>query len=114
MTLAHERLKPGGKALVVVPNMGNPFTAPRGRYVDITHEVGYTQESMNFLLELAGFARIRILSIDHFVLPNPLFNLAGKTALYCVYACMRVLYLLHGITSTTLYGKNMLSVAVKD
>jgi SAM-dependent methyltransferase len=114
MELVCESLKPGGKALIVVPNMGNPFTASRGRYVDITHEVGYGQESMNFLLELAGFTNIRILSIDHFVLPNPLFNLAGKTVLYLVYACMRVLYLLHGITSTTVYGKNILSVATKD
>jgi SAM-dependent methyltransferase len=114
MEMAAARLKPGGKALIVVPNMGNPFTAARGRYADWTHESGYSQESLSFMLEVAGFKGVRIHSIDHFVLPNPLANLVGRAALSLVYAGLRAMYLLHGVSSTTIYGKNILAVAERE
>lgn len=41
----HTRLKPGGAILIDVYN-ADSFFAPHDRYMDFTHEVGFTQESL--------------------------------------------------------------------
>lgn len=48
-------LVPGGRLIVEVPNMGNPFIGLYSRYVDFTHEVGFTAESLEFVFSAAGF-----------------------------------------------------------
>lgn len=51
-------LQPGGALTVRVPNMSNLFAASC-RYVDITHEVGFTESSLSQLLHLAGFEDVQ-------------------------------------------------------
>jgi SAM-dependent methyltransferase len=51
----HERLLPGGRVLIRVPNLSNPLNL-RTRYVDLTHETGFTAESLARLLAATGFA----------------------------------------------------------
>lgn len=48
------RLEAGGKVILRVPNMSNPLNL-RTRYVDFTHESGFTKESLAQLLRAAGF-----------------------------------------------------------
>src|SRR5712664_418536 len=63
-------LAPGGALIIEVPNMGNPFTGLFMRYADFTHEVGFTQPSLEYVLHKAGFARVAIhetrLPLDRF------------------------------------------------
>ncbi len=51
-------LRPGGKLVVEVPNMANLMTAGYLRYADLTHESGYSETSLRFLLESADLAEV--------------------------------------------------------
>lgn len=48
-----DRLADGGIAVVKVPNLSNPLNL-RTRYVDLTHEIGLTKESLAQLLRVSG------------------------------------------------------------
>lgn len=50
---AARRLDPGGRLIVRVPNLSNPLNL-RTRYVDFTHESGFTQESLAQVLRMAA------------------------------------------------------------
>jgi SAM-dependent methyltransferase len=52
-------LKPGGKVFIKTGNMGNPFNL-RTRYIDFTHEIGFTEHSLYEVLYMAGFRKIRV------------------------------------------------------
>lgn len=53
-----ESLKPDGKLIIEVPNLANPFTGPYIRYADFTHEIGFTELSLAYVLNQAGFSNI--------------------------------------------------------
>ncbi len=53
------RLAPEGRLLLRVPNLSNPLNV-RTRYVDFTHELGFSQESLAQVLRLSGF---KVLSV---------------------------------------------------
>jgi 2-polyprenyl-3-methyl-5-hydroxy-6-metoxy-1,4-benzoquinol methylase len=52
-------LRSGGVLVLRVPNMSSIYGL-HGRYLDFTHEVGFTESSLNQVLMCAGFARIHI------------------------------------------------------
>jgi 2-polyprenyl-3-methyl-5-hydroxy-6-metoxy-1,4-benzoquinol methylase len=54
-------LRDGGRLLVEVPNMGDPLNGLYFRYADFTHEVGFTEESLSYVLRQAGFEEIDFL-----------------------------------------------------
>ena len=55
--LAQAALMDGGILVIRVPNMSNPLAA-QSRYIDMTHETGYTSRSLYQLLFCAGFEDI--------------------------------------------------------
>jgi SAM-dependent methyltransferase len=59
----HGSLVDGGQLIVEVPNMANPVTGLYTRYVDFTHEVGFVDGSLAFVLKEAGFSKISIHSL---------------------------------------------------
>ena len=109
----HGSLRPSGRIIAVCPNMGNPLTAGRGRYADLTHETGYTEESLRFILQLAGFEEVSVHGIDIYCLSNPLANAAGRTAAALLSLFLRIAYLVNGVRSTTILTKNILAVSTK-
>jgi 2-polyprenyl-3-methyl-5-hydroxy-6-metoxy-1,4-benzoquinol methylase len=60
LTHLHNCLKPGGLMIVEVPNMANPIVGLNFRYADFTHEVGFTDASLKYVLRRAGFFEIAI------------------------------------------------------
>ncbi|ERP30718.1 hypothetical protein CALK_2461 [Chitinivibrio alkaliphilus ACht1] len=54
LSLLKNALVPGGTLVLRVPNMSNILGA-YSRFIDITHVTGYTEESLQQLLTLAGF-----------------------------------------------------------
>lgn len=54
-------LKKGGKLIIKTPNMANLFAA-RNRYVDFTHQVGFTEYSLFEVCSAADFSQIDMLS----------------------------------------------------
>ena len=51
-------LAPLGRLVVEVPNMANPLLGLDVRYADFTHEVGFTETSLRYVLEQAGFSEV--------------------------------------------------------
>jgi len=58
LALARAALAPGGVLLAQVPNAQSPF-AGRIRYGDFTHEIAFTDRSLNQLLSVCGFSSVR-------------------------------------------------------
>ena len=54
-------LRPDGSLFIEVPNMGDPFNGVYARYGDFTHEVGFTEESLEYVLRRAGFGTVTFL-----------------------------------------------------
>lgn len=59
--LCHGALKEGGKLVIKTPNMANLFAA-RNRYVDFTHQVGFTEHSLFEVCSAVGFNDVDIVS----------------------------------------------------
>jgi 2-polyprenyl-3-methyl-5-hydroxy-6-metoxy-1,4-benzoquinol methylase len=105
LEMIRNALAPEGRLVVEVPNMSNPFTGPAMRYGDFTHEVGYTELSLAYVLKMAGFSKVELsgvkLPLDRFtrVLQRMVY-VAVNLALYPIYSAYRV------------PGKPILSVAL--
>lgn len=59
VNLIYAALKPNGMVILKTPNMSAPF-ASISRYIDITHEIGFTDKSLTQLLKIVGFQRVEI------------------------------------------------------
>jgi 2-polyprenyl-3-methyl-5-hydroxy-6-metoxy-1,4-benzoquinol methylase len=59
LKLMFNTLKPGGKVFIKTGNMENPFNL-RSRYIDFTHEIGFTERSLYQILYVTGFRKIRV------------------------------------------------------
>lgn len=104
-------LKEGGTFLVKVPNMGNPLLGNDGRYIDITHEVGFDQHSMKETLLMANFRDVKVYGTDIYVTENPIKNILAKTAAGLLNKLWLTIFKLYGRTDTTIFTKNILAVA---
>ena len=60
LELMRERLLPGGRVILKTPNMSNVITAARNFHMDFTHQTGFTEETMIYVLEHAGFSDIQV------------------------------------------------------
>lgn len=62
--LCHDALAEKGMLLLKTPNMSHPF-ASRNRYVDFSHEIGFTEHSLHEVCAAARFGQVDILSEHH-------------------------------------------------
>lgn len=53
-------LKTNGKLIVEVPNIAHPVMGPYNRYHDFTHTIGFTDQSLGFVLRNAGFREVTV------------------------------------------------------
>jgi 2-polyprenyl-3-methyl-5-hydroxy-6-metoxy-1,4-benzoquinol methylase len=53
-------LKKNGRLIVEVPNIAHPVTGAYIRYRDFTHTIGFTDQSLAFVLRDAGFENVTI------------------------------------------------------
>lgn len=107
--LAFRRLLPGGRFIVRVPNMSNPLNV-RTRYVDLTHELGFTLESLAQLLRNADFEVERVRG-DYVLHPRWPVRLIFDRLLWSAFEVFvrRTLRLPFPIER----GKNLIAVGVK-
>ena len=105
-------LKTGGVLLIKTPNMANPFVSSAGRYIDITHEVGFNEESMSQVLKASGFKDIKIVGTDVYVL-NPIISIAAKILSKIINTILFMLSALYGRTSIKIFEKDILAAAYK-
>jgi len=100
LKLAHRILTPGGLLLMKTINMSHPL-ALRSRYMDLTHEQGYTEESLRQLLVLAAFRPVHIGPAEP--------SWANRIIRYGLYP----LYRLNGHIVPRVVTTNMIAVAMK-
>lgn len=107
-TLMYDRLKPGGRVIVKTPNMSNPLTAGRNRYIDFTHGLGFTEESLHQVLEQAGFVDIHPAPVDIYVTRNPIANFGGRVLSRLIYAWWRFVYKVQGVPRVAILTKGLI------
>jgi SAM-dependent methyltransferase len=60
LELIYDRLDLDGMIIVEVPNAGSPLLGSHNRYIDFTHEVGFTPPSLREVLLASGFVNVKI------------------------------------------------------
>lgn len=110
LKLVNESLDKGGVVIMKVPNMANPFGL-LGRYMDITHETGYTEHSLRTALRAAGFPDVACHPAGASV--NSIRGCAGKMSETAIHACLRLLYKAQGYNVPRILTANFIGVARK-
>jgi len=101
-----------GRLIVKVVNSANPITGAASRYVDFTHTVGFTEESLAQVLRMAGFVALEMSAQDIWFF-NPLVNFIGKSGQWLFNNLFRILTLLYGRKTTKIFTKDMIAVAYR-
>ena len=112
LQLARNALADKGRLIVKVVNSANPITGAASRYVDFTHTVGFTEESLAQVLRMAGFVALEMRAQDIWVF-NPLVNFVGKSGQWLFNNLFRILTLLYGRKTTKIFTKDMIAVAYR-
>lgn len=103
-------LKPGGRIVIEVPNMGNPIVGLTGRYADFTHEVGFTEASLSQVLRMAAFSRVEVRA---FRIPRTSaarwVQWAARATLECFMRLVTMLY----VVRPELNSANIVAIAQK-
>lgn len=100
LELARRALGSNGRIIIKVPNMGNPLGL-RLRYMDLTHEVGFTEESLFTVLKHTSFKNIKI------------FSIKGKHKFLQIIRnfLLRFIFFIYGYTPPRNLGKTLIAVA---
>ena len=96
-----EALIPGGSIILKTPNMASLFAA-RSRYLDFTHEVGFTEESIRQILVTAGFQHIA--AYNSFV---------GRKRIMLVSMFQRIAEKIYGVSPARVVTPNLIVIAKK-
>lgn len=111
LELIRQRLAPGGVLLVKVPNVAHPLLGTDSRYLDITHEVGFNENSLEQVLLMAGFTNVRVFGPDIYVTGNPLVNALARAVAALFDRIFGLFFHFYGRTETKIFRKNIIAVA---
>ena len=110
LNLIKKRLNNNGKLIIKTINVANPITGNSSRYLDFTHTIGFTQESLSQVIKVSGFGNVKIYAPNLWVF-NIFVNIIGYVIEKLLSVFFRLLFLLHGRKSTTIFSKNIIAVA---
>jgi 2-polyprenyl-3-methyl-5-hydroxy-6-metoxy-1,4-benzoquinol methylase len=96
-----------GLLVIIIPNSGAYFHSGVARYVDITHELGFTDKSLRQVLILAGYKDISIK--NYFGARNLLLNILRKVALFLFEIFIQIL----GYEKQYIYTPSILAIIKK-
>ncbi len=108
-----DALKPGGVVLIKVPNMGNPLLGNDSRYLDITHQNGFNENSLRQALFMAKYSKVHVIGPDIYVTKNPIVNGVSRFVAGILDAIFYVIFRFYGRTETKIFRKNILAIAKK-
>ena len=112
LKLIRKKLNNKGSLIIKVVNSANPITGSSSRYLDFTHTTGFTEESLEQVLAVAGFKNIKIYPQIIWVF-NPIINIFGKTLQLIFNNLFRFIFILYGRKSTSIFTKDIIAVAKK-
>lgn len=113
LAASKDALRPGGVLIIKTFNAANPVVGSSSRYLDFTHTVGFTEESLRFVCYNAGFTNVVIHSQNIWVF-NPFVNVVGHAIQQILKYLFRALYLVYGRRSTRIFTKDLIAVAFKE
>ena len=104
-------LRPLGRIIIRVPNMSNPLAA-HGRYIDLTHEIGFTERSLYQILFLGGFRRIELKG-GMLIRKRSLRSFLRRVFLKVYYAWVRFLYYVQDFSVPRILDHDLIAVGQK-
>lgn len=107
------RLLSGGRLLLKTPNMSNPLTAARSLFMDVTHQTGFTEESLRQALEMTGYGEIILAPVDIYVTSNPVANAVGRALCRATYATWRIAFKVQGVPRVQVLTKGLIAVGTR-
>jgi 2-polyprenyl-3-methyl-5-hydroxy-6-metoxy-1,4-benzoquinol methylase len=110
MELVRSRLRPGGVFILKTLNAANPILGAHGRYNDFTHELSWTEESMQEALEQAGFSAVGIFPSNLYVFYMNPVNWIARGVAACFDLFFLLYFRLHGRSTTHIFTKNIIAV----
>ncbi|MBI3255360.1 MAG: class I SAM-dependent methyltransferase [Candidatus Andersenbacteria bacterium] len=108
-----DALKPGGAVLIKVPNMGNPLLGNDSRYLDITHQNGFNENSLRQALFMAKYKKVDVIGPDIYVTANPVVNVVCRAVAGLLDGIFYLVFRFYGRTETKIFRKNILAIAHK-
>ena len=105
-------LKPGGRAIMATPNMALVSGLVQ-RYTDFTHEVGFTERSLEQVLRVAGFSVIDIYGEELPFRPRPKY-LIWLLLRNIWFSVLGLIYLLEkGMDRPRIISRHLIAVVFK-
>lgn len=99
--LLYKTLDMNGRILLRTPNMGSLFGL-RSRYIDFTHEVGFTEESIKQVFNQSDFSKVQVHN-----------TYIGKKRLFAVKCYQRILEKLYNIKLSNIVTQDLILIATK-
>lgn len=107
LKLLYDRLSADGVLLIKTDNMSTPFGL-RGRYMDVTHEIGFTEHSLYEVLTISGFKEITIRGAD------PMQRtLIHRIIRDCVHRIIGAMFYFQGYPVPRVLNKDVVAIAKK-
>ena len=108
----YKLLNEKGIFMIKTPNMANPYVNTAGRYIDFTHEIGFTEKSLMQILKATGYKDIKIIGTDVYVL-NPIISAIAKVISKIINCVLFIFSVLYGRMSLKIFEKDILAIARK-
>ncbi|MCH8032323.1 MAG: class I SAM-dependent methyltransferase [Bacteroidetes bacterium] len=99
--LLYKTLDLNGRILLRTPNMGSLFGL-RSRYIDFTHEVGFTEESIKQVFNQSDFSKVQVHN-----------TYIGKKRLFAVKCYQKMFEKLYNINLSNIVTQDLILVAEK-
>ena len=99
--LLYKTLNLNGRILIRTPNMSSLFGL-QSRYIDFTHEVGFTEESIKQVFNQSEFSKVQVYN-----------SYISKKRLFVVKCYQRMLEKLYNINLSNIVTQNLILVAKK-
>ena len=114
LNLIYLALKPGGIALISVPNM-DWISAMHERYMDVTHEVGFTPESLYDVMNIS-FDRTFVRTMKYDFVYNPWSYIRISIFQPIVKLMIKVVLIIlgQGAYRKTMFDRSLLSIGYKN
>jgi 2-polyprenyl-3-methyl-5-hydroxy-6-metoxy-1,4-benzoquinol methylase len=110
LRLCYVSLNPDGQIFVKTVNMANPFSS-RIRYIDITHQMGFTEESLKQILTIAGFFDLKVFGASYPI--QSIGSVIGKLLEKIIYLIFREIVVAQGVSSSKIYNIDIIGIGLK-
>jgi cyclopropane fatty-acyl-phospholipid synthase-like methyltransferase len=111
LTLTYNSLDSSGLLFLKTPNMSNPFSL-KSRYQDFTHEAGYTQDSLRYILSASGFQEIQLLGASYVV--QSFKSRIGKLTERILHKLIAQMFELQGYSRPSILAPNLIAICAKQ